>query len=354
MDNVEEFAGWLFSNRFNENTLSDREEPGKYLWWLWEKGATLEAINWYITERAKHSDHADMAAEYPSDDVEAFAHSGERVFDRYKVEELRKACRTPMYIGDVYADGDEGDEAFDNLRFAEDRQGLLWIWDLPDDDSDDVITDRYLTVVDVGGRSRKADYSVIVVFDRLYMMDGDKPVVAAQWYGHIDMDLLAWKAAQIAAFYDNSLLVIESNTLETHDRERQVDGDQAGYILNLIKESYPNLYERRQNEEEIREGMPRKYGFHTNIKTKPMVISSLVKCIRDRLYVERDERCVDEFLTYEKKTNGSFGAIIGRHDDLLMTRAIGLHICFHEMEPPQFIRRERHRKHTKAISEASV
>lgn len=354
LDNEEEFAGWLFSNRFNENTLSEREEPGKYLWWLWEKGATLEAINWYITERAKHSDHADMAAEYPSDDVEAFAHSGERVFDRYKVEELRKGCRTPMYIGDIYADGDEGDEAFDNLRFAEDRQGLLWIWDLPDDDSDEVITDRYLTVVDVGGRSRKADYSVIVVFDRLYMMDGDKPVVAAQWYGHIDMDLLAWKAAQIAAFYDNSLLVIESNTLETHDRERQVDGDQAGYILNLIKESYPNLYERRQSEEEIREGMPKKYGFHTNIKTKPMVISSLVKCIRDRLYVERDERCVDEFLTYEKRPNGSFGAIIGRHDDLLMTRAIGLHICFHEMEQPQIIRRELHRKRTKAISEASV
>lgn len=74
--------------------------------------------------------------------------------------------------------------------------------------------------------------------------------------------------AQIAAFYDNSLLVIESNTLEIH---------------------------------------------------------------------ERDRRCIDEYLNYEKKPNGSFGARHGCHDDLLMTRAIGLHICFYEMPHPQII-----------------
>lgn len=74
--------------------------------------------------------------------------------------------------------------------------------------------------------------------------------------------------AQIAAFYDNSLLAIESNTLETH--ERNGDGD--------------------------------------------------------------------EYLNYEKKPNGSFGARQGCHDDLLMTRAIGLHICFYEMPLPQIIK----------------
>ena len=64
------------------------------------------------------------------------------------------------------------------------------------------MANRYLTVVDVGGRSAKSDWSVIVVFDRLFMAEGGKPVVVDQWYGHIDIDLLAWKAAQIAAYYD--------------------------------------------------------------------------------------------------------------------------------------------------------
>lgn len=357
IDNVEAFATNLYVNRENDNVSSNREESGKYLWWLWERGATLEAINWYIQERAKYTEHGLMAAEFPSDDVEAFVHSGARVFDKYKVEKLRKSCKPPKYIGEVYADADEGKKALQNLRFVEDRQGLLHIWELPEEDEKEIVTDRYLTIVDVGGRSNKADFSVILVLDRLFMSEGGKPVVVAQWYGHCDIDQLAWKAAQIAAFYNNSLLVIESNTLETHDKERQVDGDQSQFILNQIKDIYPNLYARKQSEEDVREGLPRKYGFHTNIATKPMIISTLVKVIRENLYTERDDRCLDEYLCYEKKKNGAFGAITGKHDDLLMTRAIGLHICFFEMDIPKIVPRVGRftvKRRKKAVSAATI
>ncbi len=350
-----DFATSLWLNRDNANVMTNREEPGKYLWRLWNYGATLEAINWYVQERKGKSEHAIMASEYPSDDVEAFVHSGERVFDEYKVDALSPSCRPPLYIGDIYADADTGKEALKNLRFSEDNQGVLWIWSPPEIDPEEKVTNRYLTVVDVGGRSNKADYSVICVFDRLFMAEGGKPVVVAQWYGHIDIDLLAWKAAQVAAYYDNSLLVIESNTLETHDRERNVDGDQSHFILNQIKDVYPNLYARRQSAEQIAEGAPLKYGFHTNISTKPMIISTLVKVIREALYIERDKRCLDEYLTYEKKPNGAFGATIGHHDDLLMTRAIGLHICFFEMDLPKIIniKEINNRSHTKPVSAAT-
>ena len=66
-----------------------------------------------------------------------------------------------------------------------------------------------------------------------------------------------------------------------------------------------------------------------------MVISNLVRVVREGLYVERDAGCVDEYLTYERRPNGSYGAITGKHDDMLMTRAIGLHICFNEMDLPR-------------------
>lgn len=355
-DEKADFAIELWKNRKNESVLTNREESGKYLWYLWEKGATLEAIHWYVEERKKYEDHALMAAEYPSDDEEAFVHSGARVFDKYKVDKMRKVCRPPKYIGDIYANGDEGEDALTNLRFNEDKQGLLWVWEKPIISNTQIVTDRYLTVVDVGGRSNKADWSVIVVFDRMFMIDGDKPVVVAQWYGHIDIDLLAWKAAQIAAYYDNSLLVIESNTLETHDKERQVDGDQSHFILNQIKDVYPNLYARKQSEEEIEEGYPKKYGFHTNVATKPMIISTLVKVIREGLYVERDERCLDEYITYERRQNGSYGAIIGKHDDLLMTRAIGMHICYFEMDRPTVMQRTQLRVTNKkrTVTEATI
>jgi hypothetical protein len=355
-DEKADFAIWLWKNKNNTTPSSARAESGRYLWWLWQKGATLEAINWYVQERAKYNEHAPMASEYPSDDVEAFVHSGERVFDKYKVDTFRASCKPPKLIGDVYADEDEGKNALKNLRFTEDAQGLLWVWDLPEIDDKEIVTNRYVTIVDIGGRSKKADWSVILVIDRLFMMDGGRPQVVAQWYGHIDMDILAWKAAQIAAFYDNSLLVIESNTLETHDKERSVDGDLSHFILNQIKDVYPNLYARKQTEDEIREGIPRKYGFHTNVATKPMIISTLIKVVREHLYIERDERCLDEYVVYEKKQNGAFGAIIGKHDDLLMTRAIGLHICFYEMPIPTIVLRVNRimPKKKKAVSAATI
>lgn len=350
------FAKNLYINRNNENKTTDREESGKYLWYLWERGATLEGILWYTNERKKYNDHGQMAAEYPSDDTEAFVHSGERVFDKYLVDKLENSCIPPRYIGDVYGYADEGADALKNLKFSQDNQGLLWVWELPEIWEEEKVTDRYLVVVDIGGRSRKADWSVITVFDRFWMMEGEKPTVVAQWYGHIDMDILAWKSAQIAAFYDNALLVIESNTLETHDKERNVDGNQSEYILNQIKVVYDNLYARKQSEEEIREGLPRKYGFHTNVSTKPKIISTLVKMIRKKAYIERDKRCLFEYINYEKKPNGSYGAIKGTHDDLLMTRAIGLHVCFYEMPLPKIVNRRMRIESVsrEVISEATV
>ncbi len=339
-----QFAERLWANRNNANVMSNREESGKYLWWLWTKGATLEGINWYVHERAGKNSHGIMASEYPSDDIEAFVHSGSMVFDRYQVEEFKPACRPPRYIGDVYGKRDEGAEALEDLRFHEDSQGLLWVWALPEQEEDVEITDRYLTVVDVGGRTDGADWSDIVVFDRLNMIDGGRPAVVAEWYGHCDMDILAWKAAQIAGFYNESLLVIESNTMDSRDKERHVEGgDQSVYILNQIGSVYPNMYTRRQSEEDIVQGKPKKYGFNTNVATKPMVISTLIKCVREHLYTERDSRALDELLVYEKKQNGSYGAILGKHDDKVMTRAIGMHVCLYEMELPTIVEKNVHR-----------
>lgn len=340
------FARELYDNRMN------RDNNGQYNWWLWEKGATLEAINWYVVSRRKYDDHADMASEFPSDDIEAFKHSGQKVFDQYKVEEFRKACRAPKYVGDIYGKAAEGKDALQNLKFTEDKQGILRVWALPE--TDITVSNRYLTVVDIGGRSKNADFSVITVFDRYWMMEGEPPEVVAEWHGHTDHDLLAWKAAQIAAFYSNSLLVFESNTLESKDRDRDTDGQHIAYILNQIGDIYPNLYAREQSEEDIAAGAPKKWGFHTNTLTKPLIIDNLIKVIREGLYVERESECLDEFLCYEKKSNGSLGAISGRHDDRLMTRAIGLFVCYSSMPLPKIAERRAHSVRGRIISEATI
>ena len=331
-----EFAKKLFAYRRNEEIKSDREEPGTYLWRLWEKGATLEAIHWYVSERSKYTNHGDMASEYPSDDIEAFTYSGRKVFSSEDVEQFRPACRAPRWIGEIYGSADEGEKAIEGLRFKKEADGRLFMWhDVERSDTEEV-TDRYLVVVDVcKGHTKNADFADILVIDRLFMMDGEPPVVAAEWHGHIDMDKLAWKATQVAAYYNNALLVIESNTLKTNNTKGE-----AEYILTLIHEVYGRqLYARKQSAEDIRQGLPKKYGYHTNPLTKKVVIYNLKVVIRERLYIEREEACLDEYQTYVETENNVFEAMEGYHDDRLMTRAIGMQVCYHEMELPRIVKR---------------
>ena len=331
-----EFAKKLFANRRNEEIKSDREEPGTYLWRLWEKGATLEAIHWYVSERSKYTNHGDMASEYPSDDIEAFTYSGRKVFSSEDVEQFRPACRAPRWIGEIYGSADEGEKAIEGLRFKKEADGRLFMWHDVERSDIEEVTDRYLVVVDVcKGHTKNADFADILVIDRLFMMDGEPPVVAAEWHGHIDMDKLAWKATQVAAYYNNALLVIESNTLETNNTKGE-----AEYILTLIHEVYGRqLYARKQSAEDIRQGLPKKYGYHTNPLTKKVVIYNLKVVIRERLYIEREEACLDEYLTYVETENNVFEAMEGYHDDRLMTRAIGMQVCYHEMELPRIVKR---------------
>ena len=345
------FARWLIENKDNDNPPAGCLDSGKYYWHLWILGATFEAINWYILKRKDYIDHQDMMAEFPSDDVEAFRNSGRQVFNIYYLDKLKESCKPPLRVGEVQGGGVKGKRALQDLHFADDRNGMLKVWALPQRLKHPVAR-RYLVVVDVGGRGREADYSDILVIDRYWMMFGGSPEVAAEWHGHIDHDLLAWKAAQIAEFYDQALLVIESNTIETKDND--TDGDQSELIFNQLAGAYGNLYIRKASEAKIAQGIATEYGFHTNRKTKPMIVSNLVACVRDLSYIERNLDAVAEYSVYEKKDNGSFGAADGHHDDRVMTRAIGLHVCFNEMDPPAVVKPKPRQKGKTTLTEATI
>ncbi|MBD5225972.1 MAG: hypothetical protein HDS68_08465 [Bacteroidales bacterium] len=271
---------------------------------LWEQGATLESINWYHAKRREYADHQAMMAEYPSTPHEAFANTGTNVFSTEAVDRMSRGCCDPRWRGEVTGEAPTGARALRNVRFAPDTTGRLTLWEKP------AAGCRYVAAVDVGGRSVSADWSVIAVLtvERC-------PRVVAQWRGHIDHDLLTWKAAAIARYYNSAMLVFESNTLETEA------ADQGQYILHELCEHYSNLYMRMSPDGN---GRPRP-GFHTNRATKQMIITELIGAVRDGTYEEHDMEACHELSVYEQMENGSYGARRGYHDDILMTRAIALH-----------------------------
>lgn len=317
------FVEQLIRNKNNTIAPDETSESGQYLYSLWEKGATLEHINWYIRKRKSFHDHAQMASEAPSDDVECFKFSGNRVFNIYLIDTLREQyTKAPSFVGNI--------SQADNTKqpiLTPDPRGLLRIWDKP---SASPSANRYITIVDVGGRSSSADYSVITVMDRWFTrFTGGKLQVVARWHGHIRYDRLATLAATIARYYQTALLVFESNTFDKKRAEAGEfveQGDHIRGILTTIGDTYPNLYMRpATNPEDVKNGIYRKIGFQTNVRTKQDMVDAFISTFEDGNFIDPDERFYTEAAIYEQRPDGSYGNIAGRgnHDDILMTDMIG-------------------------------
>jgi len=296
---------------------------------LWEKGATLEGIKWYFDTRAgENYDEWRMKSEYPSDDIEAFQGTGRRVYSAEYVKKAEAGVREPDFIGELCADSLGGPESLKNINFEQNSRGSLYIWTMPD--YNERVNDRYALFADVGGRTPDSDYSCISVIDRYWMMEGGVPEIVATWWGHLDQDLFAWKAAQLAMFYCNGLLAIETNSLRTL---KATEGDHFITILDEIVAHYRNLYARTEPEK-IKQKAPIKWGFHTNSGTKSLIINTHNAALRDGLYVERDKRAISEMNTLEYKLDGSIGAVDGCHDDIVITRAGVVWMALKYMPPP--------------------
>lgn len=346
IDDLRAFIEWLIEHKDEETTNGKWRDSGKYYWWLWEIGSTLEHINWYRHRRLRMS-FAKMCNEAPETPEQAFFTAGNHVFDPFLVDEKGKRCRAPSYVGDLVAEGNKGEDALKNIQFIPNSTGNLRIWEMPDDSP---VKDRYLVVLDPRrGASEGADPAAITVIDRLLMMSdfgiNGKPGVVAEMNYKADPDLQAYDAMRLAEWYNHAKLVIESNTMEAMNAERNNGIDSFEYILNIVSGLYDNLYMRSAPEEDADGNIVFKWGFHTNSSTKPKIINFMKECLRDDLWDEPSEYCIKQMASY-MEDHGKTNAEKGKHDDVVMSRAIGLWICYKEMPLPEWITQESHRDDT--------
>ena len=338
-EQLREFVEWLWEHREDENKNGNWRSAGKHYWWLWTLGATLEGIAWYRIKEKDFDSYVEMANEAPSTPAEAFISAGAKVFDFYQVDGKRKRCRNAAMCGDLTSDAFEGRDVLKNIQFIPRRDGHLHVWEEPDPSP---IRNRYLVVVDIGGPNSTSDWSSVRVIDRLMMMPEfgglhGKPGVVAEMHYHTDHDLLAYDAMRLAAWYNNALLVIESNTVETElGKIPDTGGDDSEYILDIVGNIYPNLYFRREKEEKANGTVVPVYGFQTNRFTKPKIINFMKTCLREDKWDEPSILCLDEMSLYIQEKN-KFTAPAKKHDDVLMATAIGLWIAWNEMPIPSWI-----------------
>ena len=103
-------------------------------------------------------------------------------------------------------------------------------------------------------------------------------------------------------------------------------------MLSELNHVYPNLY-RRPLLDSVRGGEEPSRGISTpTARPEHRHKSSQVWCARRCLW-ERDVDAGDELAVYERRQSGRFAAKPGHHDDILMTRAIGLYVASGMPEP---------------------
>lgn len=282
---------------------------------------TLEKLNWRrntIKTQCQNS-LPKLKQEYPATDREAFQASGRSVFDMEVLSNMvlasekrqreQPAITYHIPVKSWRTSGRHKDAMNYLLEAAED--GQLAVWEKPR------VGHEYRIGVDVSEGlevGRDTDWSVAVVLDAKYYKE------VATLRIKIDPDLLAWQLTALGRWYQWAQLFVERN-------------NHGLVTLSFLRDvhMYPNLYtEKILDERSSRTA--RKLGFHTTVKSKPLIIDYLKELIREKQININSPFLLDELQTFVNQPNGKMGAQTGSHDDGVMALAIATFGC--KLFPP--------------------
>jgi len=184
--------------------------------------------------------------------------------------------------------------------------GDFWIWNYPD------YSRNYIISADVA-RGDGSDYSAFHVIDveSCEQVAEYKSQIGTREFGHM--------LVSVATEYNNALLVPENANIGWD------------VINTIIEKGYQNLYysPRAYGEMNIDKWMAKIDneqtipGFTTSVKTRPLVISKMESYIRDRHFIFRSKRLLEELRVFIWQ-HGKAQAQNGYNDDLVMAAGIGL------------------------------
>lgn len=237
--------------------------------------------------------------EYPADDQEAFLSSGRPAFNVQVLREYLDKASEPIAIGNLHLKERK-------IEFEENHKGVLKVWEMPEPGK------QYVIGADVAEGLIRRDYSTAIVLDRSSMCQ------VAEWHGHIDPDLFGVELYKIGRFYNMAFLGVEFNNHGLTTLTTLINGH------SLYKtEPYRNLYFKEVLDEQSQR-KTKKFGWKTDLKSKPLMIDDLGKAIRERLIGLVSKDLIDECLTYVVLEDGKTGGQGGCFDDRVIACAIAI------------------------------
>jgi len=221
---------------------------------------------------------------------------GKTIFDQEKVQERINTIKKPIKVGYFIYDYDDGmpqDKKIQNIKWINDPDGYIKIYDVPN-------IYKYVIGGDTAGEG--SDYFTAQV---LNARTGEQVATLKQQF---DEDVYAKQIYCLGKYYADALVSIECNF--------------SSYpIKELERLGYTNMYVR-EKEDTYTGSIEKSYGFRTTSITRPVIIAELVKIVRESTDLLNDKETLEEMLTFVRNEKGRPEAQIGTHDDLIMGLAI--------------------------------
>lgn len=286
---------------------------------LKEKGLSKEQICWYAKKYDSYIEKDKIKQEYPISAQEAFLSSGECVFDKDKVANQYERVKDLQPIKTGYftykkeheiIKNSNGEELSDNIiltdiEWHDDSHGYIRVHEEPQTKSKDgVITHKAPYTIGGDTSGLGIDYYTAKVINNI-----TRKTAATLHKQSMDDDLYAEQLYCLGKYYHDALIGVEVNySLQP-----------TKYLSDKLK--YSNLYVREQLDN-IAQKIVKRFGFETNSKTRPVILSDLVALVREDVTIEEDALTLKEMLTFVKNEKGRAEAEQGFHDDLVMALAI--------------------------------
>lgn len=264
---------------------------------------TEEKINWYrwVIKNDCGYDYATAKRYYPTTPEEAFSASSFTYFDMSKMTEVKSKYlnKAPEYVQGNLDWGEDQD-----VEFVPDPIGGWNIFEMPDPKWEN----RYVIGVDIGRGYEDGDYSVAVVKDRL------TGKFVAMYHNKIDQDLFAEEVVKGGYFYNEALLVPESN---------------LDVVVTLINPDgiTPYLGPLYYHEH----GSSIRWGYHTHGASRMPLLSMYKAFLRDNengYEAIPSIQMLDQHITFVRKAPTRVGGAVkyeadeGEHDDIVIACAL--------------------------------
>ena len=144
------------------------------------------------------------------------------------------------------------------------------------------------------------------------VLDNRTGVQVATLRHQFDEDLFARQMYCLGIYYNTALIGIETN-FSTYP------------VMELERLNYPRQYVR-ETVDNYTHATRKAFGFRTDSKTRPVIISELIKAARDDINIVCDETTLQEMLTFVRSESWKPEAEEGAHDDCIMALAIAHYI----------------------------